>query len=63
MAENGKFASFAWDDQAVTGFEENVPNFPFLAMWCVLANVPQNCNGTWQRHNRVVCFSKLSPLK
>jgi hypothetical protein len=46
MAENGKFASFAWDDQAVTGFEENVPNFPFLAMWCVLANGPQNCHGT-----------------
>jgi hypothetical protein len=28
-----------------------VPNFLFLALWCVLANVLQNCNGTWQRHN------------
>uniref|UniRef100_A0ACD6ABL7 Uncharacterized protein n=1 Tax=Avena sativa TaxID=4498 RepID=A0ACD6ABL7_AVESA len=27
-------------------------------MRCVLANVPQNCNGTWQRHNFAVCFSK-----
>jgi hypothetical protein len=28
-----------------------VPNFLFLVLWCVLANVSQNCNGIWQRHN------------
>jgi hypothetical protein len=42
----------------MTGFEDKVQSFPFLARWCVLANVPHNCNGTWQRHNRAVCFNK-----
>jgi hypothetical protein len=28
-----------------------VQNFLFLALWCVLANVSQNCNSIWQRHN------------
>jgi hypothetical protein len=39
------------DDHVVTNFEEDVMIFPFTAMWCILANVPQNYNGTWQRHN------------
>jgi hypothetical protein len=34
----------------MTGFEDKLQNFPFLASWCGVANVPQN-NGTWQRHN------------
>jgi hypothetical protein len=39
-----------------------VPNFLFLALWCVLANVSQNCNGTWQRHNWAVCFGKRQKI-
>jgi hypothetical protein len=39
------------DDHVVIDFEENVTNFPFMAMWCILTNVPQNYNGTWQRRN------------
>jgi hypothetical protein len=39
-----------------------VQNFPFLARWCVLANVPQNCNDIWQRYNRAVCFSKCPKI-
>jgi hypothetical protein len=35
-----------------------VQNFPFLAKWCVLANMTHNCNGTWQRYNWTVCFGK-----
>jgi hypothetical protein len=27
---------------------------PFLVVWRVLANVPHNYNGTWQRHNQTV---------
>jgi hypothetical protein len=29
------------------GFEENMPNFPFSAMWCVLAKT-QSDNVFWQ---------------
>jgi hypothetical protein len=31
-------------------------NFPFLAICFVLANVPRNCNGTWQRHFPTLCL-------
>jgi hypothetical protein len=39
-------------------FQAEVPNIPFFAVECVLANEPQHCNGTWQRHNQAVCFGK-----
>jgi hypothetical protein len=39
-----------------------VPKFLFLALWCVLANVSQNCDGTWQRHKRAVCFGKRQKI-
>jgi hypothetical protein len=27
----------------MTGFEENVPNFPFLAMWCFGKDTVKQC--------------------
>jgi hypothetical protein len=33
-------------------------NFPFLAICFVLANVPRNCKGTWQRHFPTLCLGK-----
>jgi hypothetical protein len=46
MAKNGKFGTLVWHDHAMSAFEDNVPNFSLLLMWCVLPNVTQNCNGT-----------------
>jgi hypothetical protein len=46
----------------MTGFEDKVQSFPFLVRWCVLINMPQNFNGTWQRHNRVVYFRKRQKI-
>jgi hypothetical protein len=40
------------------GFKDKVQSFPLLVRWCVLINMPHNYNGTWQRYNRAVCFSK-----
>jgi hypothetical protein len=52
-----KTESFALSP-GITGFEDKMHNFPFLTRWCVLANMPWNCNGT-QRHNRTVFFSQM----
>jgi hypothetical protein len=32
-------------------FMREKQNFPFWAVWCPLANMPQNYNGTQQSHN------------
>jgi hypothetical protein len=44
--ENRKFFTFSWDGHAMAGFDDNVPNFLFLAMRFILANVTQNYNAT-----------------
>jgi hypothetical protein len=51
IAKSEKFGTFAWDDHALIGFEENMSNFPFWTMRCVLVNVPLNCNSILQRYN------------
>jgi hypothetical protein len=33
-------------------------SFCFFSMWCVLANIAQNYNGTKQRHVLVMCYGK-----
>jgi hypothetical protein len=45
---------FTSDDHAMTGFGNNVPNFSILAMQYILTNMPQNSDGTWQRHKWTV---------
>jgi hypothetical protein len=46
MTKQGEFGTFGSNDHAMTSFENNVPNFSFLAMFSVLTNMTQNYNGT-----------------
>jgi hypothetical protein len=39
-----------------------VLNFLFLTLQSVQANDSQNYNGTYQRHNQAVCFSKYHKI-